>query len=134
MQSVYRPVRRECFAGMPHSIEKGEKGIVSIEFRVQQDGKVPADSLKILSSSGKEELDDASLNAIHNDLFHLPSSAPKARLSYAAANVLASTCLTANAVARTWERDLTTFVSTNVRNVVNATLLNLGDNVPFCPR
>jgi TonB family protein len=66
MQSVYRPVRRECFAGMPHSIEKGEKGIVSIEFRVQQDGKVPADSLKILSSSGKKELDDASLNAIHN--------------------------------------------------------------------
>jgi len=32
MQSVYRSVKREWFAGMPPSIEKGEKGIVSIEF------------------------------------------------------------------------------------------------------
>jgi TonB family protein len=66
MQSVYRSVKREWFAGMPPSIEKGDKGIVSIQFRVQQDGKVPADSLKVVSSSGKKEFDDASLNAIHN--------------------------------------------------------------------
>ena len=75
MQSVYRSVKREWFAGMPPSIEKGEKGIVSIEFRVQQDGKVPADSLKVVSGSGRKELDDVGLNAIHNvaPFDHLPS-------------------------------------------------------------
>jgi TonB family protein len=75
LQSTYRSVRREWFAGMPPAIEKGDKGVVSITFRVQQDGKVPADSLKIVSSSGKKEFDDASLDAIRSvaPFDHLPS-------------------------------------------------------------
>jgi TonB family protein len=75
MQSVYRSVKREWFAGMPPSVENGNKGIVSIQFRVQQDGKVPGNSLKVVSSSGKKEFDDAALNAIRNvaPFDHLPS-------------------------------------------------------------
>jgi TonB family protein len=75
MQSAYRSVKREFLAVVPASVEKGDKGIVSIQFRVQQDGKVPFDSLKIVSSSGKKEFDDAGLNAIRNiaPFDHLPS-------------------------------------------------------------
>jgi TonB family protein len=60
---------------MPSSVENGDKGVVSIQFRVQQNGKVPFDSMKIISSSGKKEFDDASLNAIRNvaPFDHLPS-------------------------------------------------------------
>jgi TonB family protein len=60
---------------MPPSVEKGDKGVVSIQFRVQQDGKIPEDSLKVLSSSGKKEFDDAGLNAIRDaaPFDHLPS-------------------------------------------------------------
>jgi TonB family protein len=74
-QSVYLSVKGEWFATMPSSVEKGDKGVVSIQFRVQQNGKVPFDSTKIISSSGKKEFDDASLNAIRNvaPFDHLPS-------------------------------------------------------------
>jgi len=75
MQSAHRSVKRQFLAVMPASVEKGDKGIVSIQFRVQQDGKVPVDSLKIVSSSGKKEFDDAALNAIRNiaPFDHLPT-------------------------------------------------------------
>jgi TonB family protein len=85
MQSVYRSVKREWFAAMPPSVEKGDKGIVSIQFRVQQDGKVPGDSLKVVSSSGKKEFNDAGLNAIRNvaPFDHLPSKFSQPSLSCA---------------------------------------------------
>lgn len=75
MHSVYVSIKREWFAGMPPSLEKGNKGVVSIRFEVQQDGKVPGDSLKIEFSSGKKELDDAGLNAVRNaaPFDHLPA-------------------------------------------------------------
>jgi len=75
MRSVYGFIKREWFASMPPSVEQGDKGIVAIQFRVRQDGKVPGDSLKVVSSSGKREFDDASLSAIRNvtPFDHLPS-------------------------------------------------------------
>jgi TonB family protein len=75
MRSSYLSIKREWFAGMPPSVEKGEKGIVVIQFEVQQDGKLPDDSLRVKASSGKKELDNASLNAIRNaaPFDHLPS-------------------------------------------------------------
>jgi TonB family protein len=75
MHSVYVSIKREWFAGMPPSVEKGNKGVVSIRFEVQQDGKVRGDSLRVESSAGKKELDDASLNAVRNaaPFDHLPS-------------------------------------------------------------
>jgi TonB family protein len=75
MRSVYRSVKREWLAGMPPSVEKGDKGVVTIQFRVQQDGNVSDDSLKVVSSSSKKEYDDASLRAIRNvaPFDHLPS-------------------------------------------------------------
>jgi TonB family protein len=74
LNALYFLVRNKWRAGTPPSVEKGDKGIVSIQFRVQQDGKVPSEDLKVVSSSGKKEFDDASLNSIRNvaPFEHLP--------------------------------------------------------------
>ena len=75
LQSVYRSVKREWFSAMAPSVQKENKGIVTIQFRVQQDGKVPDDSLKVVSNSGEKEFEYAALNAIRNmrPFEHLPS-------------------------------------------------------------
>jgi TonB family protein len=49
---------------MPASVAKGQKGINSVEFRILQDGSVPRDSMKSKASSGKADLDEASLSGI----------------------------------------------------------------------
>ena len=49
---------------MPPSVESGQPGVNRAEFRILQDGKVPADFLKLTVQSGKEEFDRASLTAI----------------------------------------------------------------------
>jgi TonB family protein len=74
-KSLFQSVIRKWIAGAPPSVEKGEQGTVFVQFRVLQDGEVPADSLKVVRGSGKKELDDASLNAVHNvaPFDHLPS-------------------------------------------------------------
>jgi TonB family protein len=68
-------VKRKWYEGMPASARQGDRGEVSVQFRVQQDGKLLDSSLKVASSSGKKDLDDASLNAIRNaaPFSHLPS-------------------------------------------------------------
>ena len=75
LQCVYRSVKREWFSAMAPSIEKGNKGIVTIQFRVEQDGKVPDDFLKVVSNSGEKEFEYAALNTIRNmrPFEHLPS-------------------------------------------------------------
>ena len=64
LTSVYLSVKREWLAQMPPSVEKGERGIVQVEFRVQRDGKVPADSVKLTTHSYKDELDRVARSAI----------------------------------------------------------------------
>lgn len=78
-RSAYQSIKRKWFARMPSSVTKGEKGVVEIQFQVQRDGKVPYDSLKLVSSSGKKEFDDASLSAIREaaPFDHLPSNFSK---------------------------------------------------------
>jgi TonB family protein len=79
LQSVYRSVKREWLSAMAPSIEKGNKGIVTIQFRVEQDGKVPDDFLKVVSNSGEKEFEYAARNAIRNmrPFEHLPSRFPQ---------------------------------------------------------
>ena len=77
--SLMSSVKRKWYQEMPASARGGDKGAVSIQFRVQKDGKLLDSSLKISSSSGKQDLDDASLNAIRNaaPFDHLPRNFPQ---------------------------------------------------------
>ena len=64
LRTVYISVRQNWYAGMPASVQTGQKGVNRVEFRVMQDGKVPKDFLKLTGPSEKEDLDGASLTAI----------------------------------------------------------------------
>jgi hypothetical protein len=74
LRTVYISVRQNWFAVMPPSVEKGEQGVNTVEFRIMQDGKIPADFVRLTVHSGKEDLDRASLTAIHAlvPVDHLP--------------------------------------------------------------
>jgi TonB family protein len=65
-RSLLASVRRKWYEGIPESARRGGSGKVAIDFRVQQDGKLTVDSVKISSSSGKKDLDDAGVNAVRN--------------------------------------------------------------------
>jgi hypothetical protein len=67
-------VRQNWYAVIPPSVESGEQGINTAEFRILQDGKVPMDFLKLTIHSGNEEFDKASLTAIRasTPFSHLP--------------------------------------------------------------
>jgi TonB family protein len=79
LASLFSSVKRKWYEGMPASARRGDKGVVSVQFRVQKDGKLLGSSLKVSSSSGKKDLDDASLNAIRKaaPFDHLPSNFPQ---------------------------------------------------------
>jgi hypothetical protein len=64
LREVYLSVKKRWFANMPPSVEKGDQGVDSVEFRILQDGSVPKDSLKVVVSSRKTALDEASLQGI----------------------------------------------------------------------
>ena len=66
LRSVYLGIKREWFTQMPSSVEKGEQGIVQVEFRVQRNGSVPADFVKLAKSSGKDDLDRAARGAVQS--------------------------------------------------------------------
>ncbi len=65
LASVYKAVRVKWSLLMPASVEKGEQGIVIVRFHIQQDGKVPAETLTFESPrSGKPPLDVSAEYAI----------------------------------------------------------------------
>jgi hypothetical protein len=72
--TVLLSVRQNWYALLLPSVESGQQGVNTAEFRVLQDGKVPADFLKLTVHSGKEEFDRASLTAIRasTPFSHLP--------------------------------------------------------------
>ncbi len=61
---------------LPPSIEKGLQGKNTVEFRILRDGNIQKDSLKVLASSQKSELDTASLGAVREaaPFGHLPEN------------------------------------------------------------
>jgi TonB family protein len=79
LRSVYLSIKHEWLSAMAPSIERGNKGIVTIQFRIQQDGNVPDDFLKVVSNSGEKEFEYAARNAIRNmrPFEHLPSKFPQ---------------------------------------------------------
>jgi TonB family protein len=68
-------VRQNWMAVMPESAYMGDKGIVAITFRINQDGSFPGDSFNLERTSGKDALDTAAMSAIRttNPFDPLPS-------------------------------------------------------------
>ena len=64
LQRVYVIVKRNWFAVMPESVRLGDKGIVSLQFRIMRDGSVPANEPATVRGSGKEPLDRAAVSSI----------------------------------------------------------------------
>ena len=79
LQDVYLSVKRRWFANMPPSIERGQQGTNAVEFRIQRDGSVPKDSVKMVTSSAKGDFDAASLHGIQDAIpfNHLPEKFSK---------------------------------------------------------
>jgi TonB family protein len=57
-------VKRNWYAVMPESALMGDKGIVVITFRINQDGTVPIPDPNLDRSSGKVPLDNAAMSSI----------------------------------------------------------------------
>jgi len=61
---VYQSVKRNWFAVMPASVELGDKGVVSLQFRIMKNGGVPDGEPVKVFGSGKEPLDRAAISSI----------------------------------------------------------------------
>jgi hypothetical protein len=59
-------VRQNWYTVMPESVYLGDKGIVSITFRINRDGSFPAERLNLDRTSGKDPLDTAALSSIRS--------------------------------------------------------------------
>jgi TonB family protein len=57
-------VKQNWYSVMPESVYLGDKGRVTMQFRVMRDGSVPGDEPAMTASSGKDPLDRAAGSAI----------------------------------------------------------------------
>ncbi len=64
LHRVYIIVKRNWFSVMPESVRLGDKGVVSLQFRIMKNGVVPDGEPVRLSTSGKEPLDRAAVSSI----------------------------------------------------------------------
>ncbi len=64
LERLYSSVRRNLLAKLPESASDGEKGVVIVRVHVQKDGSLPQGGLKIVSSTGKKDMDIAAQSAI----------------------------------------------------------------------
>jgi TonB family protein len=80
LQTMYLSVKYKWQSVLPPSVGSGEQGRNTVQFRVLQDGTVPEEFLKLVFSSEKKDLDEASMQAIRKaaPFSHLPEkySAP----------------------------------------------------------
>lgn len=75
IQRLLATVRRNWYSVMPESAYMGEKGIVSLTFRINTDGGVPPPGPNLERTSGREPLDNAAMSSIRmsNPFEPLPS-------------------------------------------------------------
>jgi outer membrane biosynthesis protein TonB len=66
LNRVYITVKRNWFAVMPASVELGDKGVVSLQFRILKNGGVPDGEPVTVFGSGKEPLDRAAISSIRS--------------------------------------------------------------------
>jgi hypothetical protein len=73
---VYQSVKQNWFAVMPVSVQLGDKGVVSLQFKIMKDGSVPTGDPRRVFGSGKEPLDRAAVSSIRasNPFEPLPSA------------------------------------------------------------
>lgn len=64
LRRVYLTVQRNWFAVMPASVQLGDQGVVSLQFKIMRDGAVPDGDPAQIFSSGKEPLDRAAFSSI----------------------------------------------------------------------
>jgi hypothetical protein len=64
LQRVYVTVKRNWEAVMPESVRLGDKGVVSLQFRIMRNGGVPDGEPVRVFGSGKEPLDRAAISSI----------------------------------------------------------------------
>jgi outer membrane biosynthesis protein TonB len=64
LHRVYITVKRNWFSVMPESVRLGDKGVVSLQFRIMRNGNVPDGEPVRLVGSGKEPLDRAAVSSI----------------------------------------------------------------------
>jgi len=66
LHRVYITVDRNWRAVIPTSVMLGDKGVVSLQFKIMRDGSVPAGHPVILRTSEKEPLDRAAVSSIRS--------------------------------------------------------------------
>ncbi|HYA61725.1 MAG TPA: TonB C-terminal domain-containing protein [Candidatus Sulfotelmatobacter sp.] len=64
LRRVYITVKQNWFAVMPASVQLGDQGVVSLQFRIMRDGSVPDGDPRRVFGSGKEPLDRAAISSI----------------------------------------------------------------------
>jgi outer membrane biosynthesis protein TonB len=64
LRRVYIAVRQNWFAVMPASVQLGDQGVVSLQFKIMRDGSVPDGDPQRVYGSGKEPLDRAAISSI----------------------------------------------------------------------
>jgi TonB family protein len=76
VNNLYFSVRRNFLAKLPESSASEETGIVVVRVHIQVNGSLPEKSLRLVSSSGKKDMDDAVLSAIRTaaPFVHLPGA------------------------------------------------------------
>ncbi len=75
LHRVYIKVQQNWYAVMPASVQLGDQGVVSLQFKIMSDGSVPDGEPVQVFSSGKEPLDRAAFSSIRgsNPFQPLPS-------------------------------------------------------------
>jgi hypothetical protein len=64
LRRVYITVKQNWFAVMPASVQLGDQGVVSLQFKIMRDGSVPDNDPQRVFGSGKEPLDRAAISSI----------------------------------------------------------------------
>lgn len=76
LRRVYITVKQNWFSVMPASVQLGDQGVVSLQFKIMRDGSVPDGDPQRVFGSGKEPLDRAAVSSIRasNPFPQLPSA------------------------------------------------------------
>lgn len=64
LRRVYITVKQNWYAVMPASVQLGDQGVVSLQFKIMRDGSVPDGDPRRIFGSGKEPLDRAAVSSI----------------------------------------------------------------------
>jgi len=64
MRAMYDSIMPNLSAKLPESVKNGQKGIVVLRARIQKDGSLSEDGVTITHSSGRDDMDAATLSAI----------------------------------------------------------------------